>query len=199
MNNRTLALASIIIAIIFAGTIAGTMVYYNGVVNGKNSQITSLNSRIANQSLEIANLTSQVANLQSQITNLTTANLVAEITVTEVTDGYNFGGHVPHNHLVVSGSVRNVGEGTAYDAGLQVIAYSSDGTLEINMTVPLLPNAIYPTDNSTADFVGSHIGVSSQILGHLDGNSSAYITEIDIYHEGTVTNWAAIPVWKNTS
>ncbi len=194
---RWVILSALFVALLFIGSLAGTILYYDGIISDKNSQIASLNSQLANQSSEIANLTSQVTDLQGQIANLTSANLVSELTANEVAKGYQYGGTVPYNHLMISGSVRNVGEGTAYHAGLQVMAYASDGTLEINMSVPLLDRAKYGTDNSTSIYVETHLGVSSLTLGYLIGNSSAYITEIDIFHEGIVSNWTVTPVWTN--
>jgi hypothetical protein len=83
------------------------------------------------------------------------ANLVSNLEIKEVAKGYNYGGNVPYNHLIISGSITNIGQITAYNAGLKVMAYASDGTLEINITVPLLANAGYSTDNATMNFVGS--------------------------------------------
>jgi hypothetical protein len=198
MGSKRITLTALIIAVLFASAFVGTVYYYNGLLTDRDSKIAALNTQLQQQQYEIGNLTNQLSNLSHQITNLTTANLVSDLGVKEVAKGYNYGGTVPYNHLMVSGSVTNVGQGTAYNAGLHVTAYSSDGSLEINMTVPLLANAVYPTDNATMNFVGSHIGVSNQTLGYLLGNSSAYITEIDIYHEGAVSNWTVTPVWANT-
>jgi cell division protein FtsL len=198
MSKLRVVLTALIIAVLFVSAIAGTIFYYNGVVDRKNSEIASLNTQLQQQNNEIANLTSQISSLNQKITNLTTANLVSSLAIKEVAKGYNYGGTVPYNHLMISGSVTNVGQGTAYNAGLQVMAYASDGTKEINMTVPLLERAVYPTDNATSDFVGTIIGVSSRTLGYLIGNSSVYITEIDIYHEGVVANWTVMPIWTNS-
>lgn len=198
MSKVRIASVALIIAGLFVSSIAGLILYYNGLLTDRDSKIASLNTQLQQQNNEIGNLTSQVSSLNHQIFNLTTANLVSNLAIKEVAKGYNYGGTVPYNQLMISGSVTNVGQGTAYNAGLQVMAYASDRTLEINMTVPLLANAVYPTDNATMNFVGSHIGVSSRTLGYLLGNSSAYITEIDIYHEGAVTNWTVTPVWTNT-
>ncbi len=50
-NKKTIAIA-VLIAILFVSAIAGTIFYYNGVVNkavnNKNSQIASLNNEITN-------------------------------------------------------------------------------------------------------------------------------------------------------
>ena len=72
------------IAILFVGAIAGTISYYNSVVNDRNSQIASLNTQIANLNSQISNLKSQLTNLTGQIRNITSANLVTALGVTEI-------------------------------------------------------------------------------------------------------------------
>jgi hypothetical protein len=147
MNKKPIVIY-VMIAILFAGTIF----YYSWVVNDGNSQIASLNtqitnhnSEIANQKNEISNLTVQILSLKGQaakLSYLTSANLVTTLGITEVPGGSSsyMGGlvstPVPFNYLFIEGSVINTGDGTAYNAGLHVVAYSANGTLEINMTVP---------------------------------------------------------------
>ena len=197
MSKLRVVLTALIITVLFVSAIAGTIFYYNGVVDQKNSEIASLNTQLQQEKNEIANLTSKISSLNQEIANLTTANLVTELVVKEVADGYDFGGHVPYNHLMISGSVKNVREGTAYNAGLQVLAFASNGLVEVKVTIPLA-NGVYGTDNSTKNFVGIHIGVFNQTLGNLAGNKTVYISEIDIHHQTTVTNWTVTPVWTNT-
>jgi cell division protein FtsB len=198
MSKLRVVLTALIMAVLFVSAIAGTIFYYNGVVDQKNSEIASLNAQLQQEKNDIANLTSQISSLNQEIANLTTANLVNELIVKEVADGYDnvLGGYVP-NHLVISGSVKNVNGGTAYNAGLQVLAFATNGSMEVNVTVPLA-NGVYGTDSSTKNFVGIHIGVFNQTLGSLAGNKTVYINEIDIYHQSTVTNWTVTPVWTNS-
>jgi hypothetical protein len=169
--KKIIIAVSFLVIILFVSAIAGTIFYYNGIVNSENSKITSQNN-------EIANLTSQISNLTTQIANLTTAHLVTTlVVVTEV-------GAPPYNYLHIWGSVNNTGKGIAYNAGLHVVAYSAAGTVEINMTVPL-----------TID-VEVEIG-SSLPLGNLDAGKSATVV-LDIYHLGTVTSWTITPVWTKS-
>jgi hypothetical protein len=171
--KKIIAVSFLVIFILFVSAIAGTIFYYNGIVNSENSKIASQNN-------EIANLASQISNITAQISNLTTANLVTALVVTEV------GVFSPPNanYLSITGSVNNTGKGIAYNAGLHVVAYSAAGTVEINMTVPL-----------TID-VEVEIGSSLQ-LGNLDAGQSATVV-LDIYHLGTVTSWTITPVWTNS-
>ena len=218
MNRRTIA-SVFLVAILFVSAFAATIVYYNSLLNDRNSKIDSLNSQLTNQNNEIANLTSQVANLSSVVFNLTTANIVSNLTVTEIPDNSDLVlqfpnlpiTKVPYYSLWINGSVTNIGHVTAYKAGLNVTAYASDGTLEINMTVPLVVNSVYGTDNPTRSLIldnprtseGNDIGsvhfgqIGSLQLGSLDVGRTTNIF-LAIYHEGIVANWTVTPVWTNT-
>jgi len=173
MKKTIVAVSFLVIVLLFVSAIAGTIFYYNGIVNSENSKITSQNN-------EIANLIRQISNITTQIANLTTANLVPALVVTEV------GAFTPPraDYLSITGSVNNTGKGIAYNAGLHVVAYSAAGTVEINMTVPL-----------TID-VEVEIG-SSLPLGNLDAGQSAIVV-LDIQHLGTVTSWTITPVWTKS-
>jgi hypothetical protein len=200
MNKKIIAI-SVLIAILFVGAIAGTMFYYNGVVNDKNSKIVSLNTQIANQNNEIANLTSQISNLKSQLTNFTSGNLVASLGISEVGNTSTSAYLYPYYRLYISGTVTNTGIGEAYNAGLHVVAYTANGILEINMTVPLTngeEGVNFGTDSATnayvlnwASSIGSSIG--SLQLGNLDSGQTATV-DLNIYHEGVVSNWTVTPV-----
>ena len=71
MNKRIIVISFLIVAILFVGSIAGTIFYCNGIVNSENSKIISLNNEIANHNSQISNLTTEIANLTS--TNLVTS------------------------------------------------------------------------------------------------------------------------------
>jgi len=170
--KKIIAVSFLVIIILFVSAIAGTILYYNGIVNSENSKITSQNN-------EIANLTNQISNLTTQISNLTTANLVTALVVTEML-------YVQSNsyYLSITGSVNNTGKGIAYNAGLHVVAYSAAGTVEINMTVPLT--------------IEGWVQIGSSLpLGNLDAGKSAIVVS-DIEHLGIVTSWTITPVWTNS-
>ncbi len=187
----TIALVSVLIIVLI-----GTIVCYTGLVNDKNSQIESMNSQIASLNSQISNLKNQVANFYEQVTNLTTANLVTALGTNQVTwDG--LANPSPHNHLYIQGSVTNVGKGTAYNAGLHVIAYDSKGNLEINMTVPLVNIASFGTDSNTIAYaLKQYRGTTSLQLGSLLTTQTVDI-QVQIFHEGNVTQWDVTPVWTN--
>lgn len=197
MNKRIMAI-SVLIAILFVGSIAGTIFYYNGIVNDKNSKITLMKTQITNHNNEIENLTNETNDLTNEITNLTnqisnlksqSANLVPSLSEFDgLASTVMF---LPFNCIWTSGSVTNTGDGTAYNAGLHVVAYTTSGTV-INMTVPLADGS-YSTDATTFAYIGN----SSAQLGNLDSGQTA-IFYADIYHEGTVVLMYITPVWTNS-
>ncbi len=193
MNKKIIA-SFLLVTILFVSAIAGAILYYESLVNQKNSAISSLNNQIDNLNMEIANLTSQISNLTNQ-TRLTSANLVTALGITEIRNTSSISRS--YNRLYIDGSVTNQGAETAYGAGLHVVAYSQDGTLEINMTVPLTWGE-YAADSATESYVSTFDGVTGSLqLGSLVGGQSTNV-DLDIYHEGTVTNWTVTPVWTNT-
>jgi hypothetical protein len=205
MRNKGKAITALIVAILFAGTIF----YCNEVVNDRNSQIASLNTQIANQDNEIANQNNEIANLTSQISNLerysanqtylTSANLVTAVVITELPANVLWAStpiYPPYSNLHITGSANNTGEGTAYNAGLHVVAYAADGTLEINMTVPL-NGGPFGTDNAINAYLKSINIYGNPILGVLYSGQTVTIG-VDIFHEGIVTNWTVTPVWTNS-
>jgi len=101
--------------------------------------------------------------------------------------------------LYIAGTVKNIGQGEALNAGLHFIAYASDGTAEINVMVPLVSNADFGTDSSTNAFLhewDSELGDSTNPSQFSNLNSGESVTvEFNIYHEGEVPNWTVTPVW----
>jgi outer membrane murein-binding lipoprotein Lpp len=194
-DKRVLIAAILFVSILFVSAIAETIFYYSGKINDSNPKIANLNNEIANLNSQISNLESQLRNLTGQLTNLTSAYLVTALGVTDVPYSYpQMPINQPYNHLYISGSVTNTGKGTAYNAGLNVVAYDN-GTLEINMTVPL-GDGVFGSDTKTNGYVTSNFGNSSLQLGILYSRQTATI-DLAIYHEGTVTNWTVTPVWTN--
>jgi hypothetical protein len=216
MNARK-AIIALIIAILFVSPIAATIFCYNGKVNVNNSKIASLNNQVAHQNSEIANLTSQITHFNSEVANLSTYLEVSEVRPLILT---LFNGALPYDALSINGTVVNTGNLTAYNAGLKVTAYSDSGTLEINMTVPLVAGglAYYPSDtqffvsgdyivyygidNATqayANVENNYFDNSGSLnLGDLGGGQIAQVG-IEIIHEGIVVNWTVTPVWINSS
>jgi hypothetical protein len=171
--NKKIIVVSFLIVIILVSVAAATIFYYDG---------------------------------RSQTTNLSSANLVTRLNEQEYPwyqVGMVFTPSTSYCYLQINGSVTNTGLGTAYNVGLHVVAYNATGTSEINMTIPL-HGGIFGTDNATNTFVldyGEALGiliVSNQTLGVLEGKETVNLSNISIFHEGTVTNWTVTPVWTIT-
>ncbi len=192
MNKKIIIAVSVLIAVLFVSAIAGTAFFYKAIVNSDNSKIASLNT-------EIANLTNQLSNLESQMP----ANLVTNLTETA---GWRntTGGVAGFPQLNLYGTVTNIGEGVAHNAGLHVVAYGefpeTNGTvvsnvLSINMTVPLTQGDFM---GFGSEYLGN--GTSSLIsysLTDLDGGQSAQIN-LNVFGSCYISNWTVTPVWTNT-
>ena len=212
-------IAIFVVTVLFVSVIAETVTYYSGLVSNRDSQITSLKEQVAEENSQISNLSTEVSNLTSEITNLTSADLASTLNVTEEPNNSDLVQmfpsipvtSIPYDSLWITGSVTNTGHVTAYNAGLHVIGYAADGTLEVNMTVPLVTNAVYGTDTATDALIlnnprlitGNDIGtVHFGQIGPLQLESLAVGQTANvflaIYHEGIVGNWTVTPVWTNT-
>lgn len=185
MSKVRITTVTLIIAILFVSSLGYVIVYYDGKIDALNSKISMLNRTI--DSFPKPNLTASLS-----VDEMLGNNSNAMGTPTPI----------PYNYLYITGSINNTGQGTAYNAGLNVIAFSANGIVEVNMTVPLsseyFQNGIFGTDNATNTFISSKYGSSSLSLGVLDGKQTAYLGSISIVHEGLVTNWTVTPVWTNT-
>ena len=173
---------------------------------------------MALQEKEITNLTSQIQSYHNEA-----ANLTGHVTVTQASGNTNplelnltaHGSYVSNYYsLFILGSVANTGNMTAYNAGLQVTAYSANGSLEINMTVPLVsasgdPNNVYSVvafgvDNQTQQFA-SMLNSRNSLAGSAPesdrprtlGGATLVPVDINIIHESPVTKWTVTPVWTD--
>ena len=223
--NKKIKAISVLIAILFVSAIAGTIFYYEGKVNISNSKIVSLNNQVANQDSEIANFKSIITQFNSEAANLSTHLKVSEVTNgTSPSQKVYFNGILAYDALYIDGTVINTGNLTAHNAGLKVVAYSADGTLEINMTVPLVAGYLaynpselitlgsdivyYGTDDVTQAYatvlnnyyenVNPNGSIYSLTLGSLGGGQTALV-DVEIIHEGIVANWTVTAVCINSS
>jgi hypothetical protein len=104
---------------------------------------------------------------------------------------------IPYDYLYITGIVNNTAKNTIYNAGLHVIAYDSNSSLNFNMTIPLALRGIFGGDNATSEFVSKNYGTNFASREVLGSNETAYVT-MSILHEGTVTSWNITPVWTNS-
>jgi hypothetical protein len=188
MNKKiVIAISVLILVLLFVSVITGTIAYYNN---------------------KIANLNNQISSFKTQIENLTSANLTAELTITEIPYQTHFlnGTIIPDyypqrfSNLFINGSVTNQGEGIAFNAGLHVSAYTNNVTLAVNMTVPLVNGGwVFGTDATTNAFISNYYkdNLGTLQLGYLkSGQTVAF--DLSFYHEVNIFNWTLTPVWANT-
>jgi hypothetical protein len=191
MRKSIMALTALIIAMLFLSSIGTTVFYYN-------TRIASLTEQISVQNREISDLNNQIANFSGTLaflSNFTDANLIATLGVSEVGNTSHSMYTYPFYRLYIAGTIRNNGTGMALEAGLHVLASASDGTVKINMTVPLINNRDFGTDSATNAFVESwHTSNPSMELGSLGSGQSTTVS-FNIFHEGVVSNWTVTPVW----
>ena len=161
LKIKTVVAISILIVVLFVSSIAGIVSYYNALLDAEQLKIESLNNEIVNQSNELNNLESEVGHINSEQANITTGLGVTEITNAVQAD------NLTYDALFIKGTVVNAGNLTAYNAGLNVVAYSANGTLEINMTVPLVHGeAIYAgSDPYYGDVIDFGTDNATQALG----------------------------------
>ncbi len=201
--DQRILVVSLFFAIIFAGILS----CYFYVIIFQDYKIASLSSEVQNLNSEIENLTNQIPSLQNQTINFTAAylaagfkaNLTTALQGKEiVTSDFATTQSIPFNYFYVSGTVTNNGNGTAFQVGLHVIAYDLyNHTSDIDMTLPL--GGTFGTDDRTNNYIAKSYGgyTWSFQLENL-GSGQTKTTNIQIFHEGTVSNWTITPVWTNT-
>jgi type II secretory pathway pseudopilin PulG len=191
MNRLVIVLFT---AISILSVVSGFLFYQLTVVQSVNSELRSQNAEIQNQLDEVQ---TQNEELENQIANLTSANLVTALGIAEVPYD-SIANPAQFHKLFIEGSVTNKGQGTAYNAGLHVVAYDAEGNLRINMIVPLKNIASFGTDSATIDYALAHAGGTDSLqLGKLLTTQTAAIS-IQIFHQGNVTDWTLTPVWTNS-
>ena len=73
MEKISKALVSVVIVVLFLAAISGTFLYYQNILNDKESRISALESQGTNQSEEITDYKAKVSDLESQLANLTSS------------------------------------------------------------------------------------------------------------------------------
>ena len=148
-------------------------------LENKDHQIDSLNSQISSLASQVNELNSQVSSLGGQIAHLKEAYIVTALGAKEILESTPY-------HLYISGTVINTGGGTAYNAGLHVVAYNVNGSLAINMTVSFFGT------------FGNGPGVSSGVQLEMLPVAETKNVSVNIFHEGILGTWDITPVSTNT-
>jgi len=130
---------------------------------------------------------SEIASLEEEISGLRMPDLVTALGISEKLSNYTYDENDPttYNHLLIAGTVTNMGLGNAINAGLHVEAVSITGELVINMTFPIVAGTYG---------LGGNLGpVELYDLGS-KGEATA---QLAIYHKGVVATWNVTPVCDN--
>ena len=204
MKSEMRVTITLIAVLIIASLIPAAIVYNDtNVLRSKNEQITLLKTEIGNLTDQASNLTDQVLNLSEIMssgqppTQLEYAHLVGSFGVREITTTVS---GMPYSRLYIEGSLINTGNNTAYNAGLHVVAYAADGTVEINMTVPLDNGGDFGTGDGASAYVQANAGAwGTQTSLQLEsvGGWQIVAISLNIYHAGVVVNWSVSPVWTH--
>jgi hypothetical protein len=150
---------------IFAILFVGAILYYNN---------------------QLDELKAHVGILNSQTVNLQKPDLVTSLGIYEKLNATNStyieNDPSTYNHLLIEGTVTNMGLGTAYHAGLHVIARTITGEVVIDMTVPLAAGSYGLEGNKGPSELGD---LPSKGIGE---------AQIAIYHQGIAATWSVTPV-----
>lgn len=139
--------------------------------------------------IQLGERDSRIASLDEEISGLMKPDLVTALGISERLSNFTYDENDPrsYNHLLISGTVTNMGLGTAVNAGLHVEAVSITGELVINMTVPIAAGSYG---------LGGNLGY----LGLNDLPSKDVGTaQLAIYHRGVLATWDVVPVYDNMS
>ena len=93
----------------------------------------SLNQELVQKDSKINELTNLNIELQNQLGNQQKPSLVTSLGVSTEPRNSTY----PHPHFTIEGAVFNVGNRTAYNARLDIIAYYKNGLSAFNMSLPL--------------------------------------------------------------
>ena len=174
MNKKIIAI-SFLIAILFVGTIF----YYNGELNGKNSKTASLNNQIAKLNSQISNLTAQVSNLMNM--SRTNENITF-INVNFYAFG-NFNGEI--YNWTLSLDLKNNGNTTAIINNIIINGQSYSSFNPNSIVTPSIQNgyALPPNQRVTITLQDTNSATTSASILHDDsyiyvltaiGNSYSY-------------------------
>ena len=195
--TKTLAILLVITIVAFSGA----LVYLYGQVSFRDTQLVAVHDELDQQYVngaklgeEVNDLNNQIASLNSQIIslqNLKQPNLVTALGCREIPSNSTYNQNDPQtfDHLYITGAVTNQGLSTAYNAGLNVVAYNVAGKLLVNITVPV-SYGIYGNGQSSLTPLST--------IGPLEIVSLEGPAGISIVHEGLASTWKIIPVYTST-
>ncbi len=97
-----------------------------------------------------------------------TANIATALGCKEIGQDYFYRAPWPYNYLYITGTVSNAGNGTAYNAGLKVVAYNSTGSVLVDMTFPL-GNVTFGTTPEISAYLKQYSNIDYSLALGIDG------------------------------
>jgi hypothetical protein len=178
--GKAVKLVAILAVAILLITLLGTILYYNNLVNDKNSKISALESQgTPNPS------------------NTLTANVITGLGISDVPPDPTSKDSTArqYSHLWITGWVYNNGLAMAKNVGLVILAYDQSNKVLLNQTMPVMDSAIVYSTSII------HNSLKPPIL-HTTILSQQNMTVImGIYHEGVFpssTRYEAIPIYDSS-
>jgi hypothetical protein len=178
--------AILAVAVLLTSLIAITL-YYNNLVNNRDSKITALESQIDNLNHELSNQSGQVTVRANVITGLGISDVPADPNSRDSTARQ-------YSHLWITGWVFNNGLAMAENVGLVILAYDQSGKVLLNQTMPVMDSAtVYSTSiiHNSQTPPNLHTTILSQ---------QNMTVIMGIYHEGifpSSTRYEAIPIYES--
>lgn len=196
--SRLLLSLLIIVSIGFAGT----TVYLASQITVSNSDLTACHNALNQEYSKEAKLGAEIVNLQNQISvlnanissleGLKAPNVLLALGCTEILSNSTYNANNPQSfdHLWITGTVTNEGLSTAYNAGINVVAYDVNGNMILNITVPVAYGTYGNGENNLTPL--TTIAPLQQV--DLQGTGVG----IAIYHEGLANTWNLKAVWTDS-
>jgi len=187
MGKTTKIFLSIIFCILVV--FSGITVYLDYQLNAANNGLVACHSVLSQEYTKEAKLGAEIVGLQDEIAalnanissleGLKVPNVVIALGCTEIVSNKS-----SYDNLWITGTATDEGLDTAYNVGLNVVAYDINGNQILNVTVPMA-SGTYGNGASLTPLI------TLAPLQKVD----LYIA---IYHEGLANTWNLKAVWTNS-
>ena len=192
MGKTTKIFLSIIFCILVI--FSGITVYLDYQLNAANNGLVACHSVLSQEYIKEAKLGAEIVGLQDEIAalnanissleGLKAPNVVIALGCAEIVATNS-----SYDHLWITGTATNKGLDTAYNVGLNVVAYDINGNEILNITVPMAAGTYGNGESLTplitlaplqqVDLQGTGVGIA-------------------IYHEGLANTWNLKAVWTDS-
>jgi hypothetical protein len=188
MGKIKVAIAALLVIVLFASSLSSTAIYYANVISDKDSKMSALQS-------QVSNLQSQIAMLQSQIESAKTANIVTSLGVIDIPADKTYQMYPSDNksHVWITGTIFNAGGGWALNPKLQVLAFDENGKQLMNTTTSVR-NGVWDAERNSKG-----IYFNSGEFNDMCPQQNTTVS-LSIYHEGffpNSTTYRIVPLWTD--